>query len=997
MRRAPPVPPPPAVAAVATSGFTNTLSTEEADDGNNDLGRDEVGFESATVLYDTAHVSSALDGGDAAPLAGGANAAASSSPYALYEPMRAQQQHGVLDALHPTVSSSNISSRSNIGIANSSAAVLSSTSDSAGILGPSAAPCILPPPSLPPAQPYAYVEEGLDVPLHAPRLRIPADLPLEQTTLMDLLATVVVHGGPTTEEEIVKRELTRRNPAFAFLGEKFNHPSLLYYRWRLYSLLQQDTLLAWRTESFQVERARRAYVFVPPPLLRAGPDCLAGLHQPELLNAGDVLGRENGVKRTRESGEGGEEAIHREGEEDIITRTARRRRKHRHQRGHVAAAAPATRDKRTRRSRGETEEEEEGGVAPGYGVASHEDGRADAHDKNKNRGSESSSSGSSSESSSSSGTDSDGEAEVAVTAAKDEAARDEKRDAVLKAETRSTDASTSPAAAVAESKDAVFEVDPVVPLPPPSAQWISRQCTANKHVFAVLQPHICAEWARLLNPRRICPVAACTSIGKLCEMWLSRTEVAARMLFAVQHADGIHHLLSVVLDAVVKTAYVATARSRATLPLPSSAVNSLEGDSNVFCVEALWYLYVLHDILMNASSMPSGSAATACCVNKNPRPASNSQPSVGGEEDEPFMAVESSQEALETLYLAWKQQQQQQSESAHSASFPVSVVFNNNSNTSAAPPLPSSVSSPTSLAATSTSASSAAHATAARHRRRQRTTRRRSVYERCGDALELILPTLIEAVTAVALAVSMDKERQPRPPQPESAKLAAAATAPPPPPPAARVHHFKVVNPLQSTKAKRSGINNSGGGGGAKGVAVSAPPLSGGPCLSLRLDAGCSRVESEQTSESVTTTTTTVDAQASSAPAVLLIEWLKALVLVWMNVEQPLLLPLPSAGLPAETAKDGAASDPAADTVGMEAAAPTPSGLLWPDTQRGAPDAPDVQLAYFVRARHARLLGLEAAPVHGSAAPPSFEKRREPPLLSARACAILKERYSFLF
>ncbi|KPI83704.1 hypothetical protein ABL78_7255 [Leptomonas seymouri] len=929
--------------------FTTMVAEDDAD---NDVGHDNVGFESMTVLFDSGHASSAVSVSDAAPTM--SNAAP--SPYALYEPLHAQQQSGVLDAFHP---------------AGSGPAVLSGASDSAGVLGPPTGPSILHfPQPQPPAQPYSYVEEGLDVPLHAPRLRVPTDLPLEQTTLMDLLAMMVVQGGPTTEEEIVKREVTRRNPAFAFLGEKFNNPCLLYYRWRLYSLLQQDTLLDWRTAPFQMERARRAYVFVPPPVPRVGPDCLAGLHQPALLHPTEELEGGEGVDGGRGEGKRGRE--HGEGEEDdadaiILCKARRRHRRH----GHHAAAADQT-------SEGEKATAcSDEGTSPNHSS----NGNAPACNSKEGEGvSRNSSSRSGTESSESSSTDSGSDSEVPPSTTKE----------ADSASTRSceeshgsvADKSSTPATTAAlGSKGAMAEM---IPLPPPSAQWISRQCILSKSIFAVLQPQIRDEWVRLLCPRLICAPSACASIKELCDRWLSRDEVATRMSFAVQHADGIHHLLSILLDAMVKTAYMATARSRA--PPPPSSLRSLENDSNVFCVEALWYLFVLHDILMNASNMVGGPAATACCVNKNTRPTPTAQPSVGGEEEEPFAALDGSPEALEALYLLWKKQQ---SEAAYSTSAPhTSFSSRSTISTSAAQPLPPTPSSPSPLASVPSTPPS--HASPARHRRRQRTARHRSLYERCGHALELILPTLLEAVTAVALVVSMDKERQPIPTPSDSTNAEAAANSSATP--AARVHHIKAVNPLQGKKKS----------GGDRGVETRGPSLSGGACLSLRLNAGCSPsslVADAASASSDTQPCSCTEREqalasamaASSAPAVLLMDWLKALVLVWMKAEQPLLLPLPSVGPPSESKKNGEGSE--ATVI----AAPLPSNLLWPDTKAGSADASDVSLGYFVNAQHAQVLGLEAAPVQGPAVQPSYEERREPPLLSARACAIIKDRYSFLF
>lgn len=93
---------------------------------------------------------------------------------------------------------------------------------------------------------------------------MPANLPLELTTFIDLFANIIMRGGVPLEEEIRSRE--RDNRYFSFLFAPWNDPVNVYYRWRLYSLLQGDTLVHWRTEPFQMEKGSKAIVWVPPPV-----------------------------------------------------------------------------------------------------------------------------------------------------------------------------------------------------------------------------------------------------------------------------------------------------------------------------------------------------------------------------------------------------------------------------------------------------------------------------------------------------------------------------------------------------------------------------------------------------------------------------------------------------------------------------------------------------------------------------------------------------------
>jgi hypothetical protein len=109
------------------------------------------------------------------------------------------------------------------------------------------------------------------IPPGAPRIRVP-DLPIEIASFIDLVALHVSSGGPLVEEEIRERE--KANPFFSFLTAPWNDPIVVYYRWRLHSLLQGETLLRWSTEPFQVEQGDDKYVWVPPAQIPIGCDAL---------------------------------------------------------------------------------------------------------------------------------------------------------------------------------------------------------------------------------------------------------------------------------------------------------------------------------------------------------------------------------------------------------------------------------------------------------------------------------------------------------------------------------------------------------------------------------------------------------------------------------------------------------------------------------------------------------------------------------------------------
>lgn len=128
-----------------------------------------------------------------------------------------------------------------------------------------------------------------NIPSCAPELVIPAPwgagscITFSESLLMDLLAAAVARGGPLVEKEVAKRE--EANPDFAFLQVEWNDPRSRYYRWRLYSLLQGDTLTCWRTEPFQLVAEAEAYAWKPPPAILSPSDYLLFASRGDTLSA----------------------------------------------------------------------------------------------------------------------------------------------------------------------------------------------------------------------------------------------------------------------------------------------------------------------------------------------------------------------------------------------------------------------------------------------------------------------------------------------------------------------------------------------------------------------------------------------------------------------------------------------------------------------------------------------------------------------------------------
>ncbi|XGW15649.1 hypothetical protein V3C99_001247 [Haemonchus contortus] len=79
------------------------------------------------------------------------------------------------------------------------------------------------------------------------RVVIPSDSHL--LLVIQHVVEFTIREGPLFEAMLMTRE--RNNPLFRFLFE-LNHPTHVYYRWRLYSISQGDTFLEWRREKFRM-------------------------------------------------------------------------------------------------------------------------------------------------------------------------------------------------------------------------------------------------------------------------------------------------------------------------------------------------------------------------------------------------------------------------------------------------------------------------------------------------------------------------------------------------------------------------------------------------------------------------------------------------------------------------------------------------------------------------------------------------------------------------
>ncbi len=88
---------------------------------------------------------------------------------------------------------------------------------------------------------------------------VPTERPL--LMLIHRMIEFVIREGPMFEAIIMNRELN--NPAYRFLYEN-ESPAHIYYRWKLFSLLQGDTVAEWKEKEFRM--FEDGSIWRPPPL-----------------------------------------------------------------------------------------------------------------------------------------------------------------------------------------------------------------------------------------------------------------------------------------------------------------------------------------------------------------------------------------------------------------------------------------------------------------------------------------------------------------------------------------------------------------------------------------------------------------------------------------------------------------------------------------------------------------------------------------------------------
>ncbi|KAH7725317.1 surp module family protein [Aphelenchoides avenae] len=100
---------------------------------------------------------------------------------------------------------------------------------------------------LPPNQPELSADYNKMLANAVVRVVIPTERPL--LMLIHRMIEFVVREGPQFEAMIMAKE--RPNPMFRFLYDN-HHPTHVYYRWKLYSVLQGEDRYKWRLERFRM-------------------------------------------------------------------------------------------------------------------------------------------------------------------------------------------------------------------------------------------------------------------------------------------------------------------------------------------------------------------------------------------------------------------------------------------------------------------------------------------------------------------------------------------------------------------------------------------------------------------------------------------------------------------------------------------------------------------------------------------------------------------------
>ncbi|UKJ89926.2 hypothetical protein MACJ_003180 [Theileria orientalis] len=89
-----------------------------------------------------------------------------------------------------------------------------------------------------------------------PLFQVFVPLPNHKRKIIDLMSKYVSEAGRGFEQMIMENEAP--NGLFSFLYEKYT-PESVYYRWRVYSLMQGDTMSSWSIMPFKITKMGKVY------------------------------------------------------------------------------------------------------------------------------------------------------------------------------------------------------------------------------------------------------------------------------------------------------------------------------------------------------------------------------------------------------------------------------------------------------------------------------------------------------------------------------------------------------------------------------------------------------------------------------------------------------------------------------------------------------------------------------------------------------------------
>ncbi len=105
----------------------------------------------------------------------------------------------------------------------------------------------------------SYSEDQFNKLLRKSKVKVVIPTDRTQLCLINRMVEFVIREGPMFEAMIMNREMNNRN--FQFLFEN-KSPEHIYYRWRLFSMLQGDSKDDWNTEDFRMFKG--GSLWVPP-------------------------------------------------------------------------------------------------------------------------------------------------------------------------------------------------------------------------------------------------------------------------------------------------------------------------------------------------------------------------------------------------------------------------------------------------------------------------------------------------------------------------------------------------------------------------------------------------------------------------------------------------------------------------------------------------------------------------------------------------------------